>query len=215
MIMEDEHHPMEEFVLDELSLESLVEPIPSVPYSSFRLVFLFVGLDGDLAHVLQETVPVESSALSFSLLHNSLRRACLSFPGTAYKLIDTLVFELDIDHEDIEPLLNSIDLEQIVENHLRVLPFLNQIDLGTAPAPLHDVNTVFFVLAEKDTSGAKKPRLNLASETVATDVEETPTVEAQDVVLNRTKRNYGSASSVPSADNAWKKRVLRGTRKLR
>jgi hypothetical protein len=202
------------FPVEELQLDFLVEPVASVPYSQLRLVYLFVGLDGDLAHVLQETVPVEGSALSFGLLHACLRRACLSFPGTSYKLADTLVFELDVDHEDVSPLFNSIDLEQIIENHLRVLPFLNQIDLGTAPASLHDVNTVFFVLTEKETAGAKKPRLNLGSTFNEEKVDETPAVDAQDVVLNRTKRNYGS-EPVSSAKPGWNKRVLRGTRKLR
>jgi hypothetical protein len=205
------------FPVEELQLDFLVEPVASVPYSQLRLVYLFVGLDGDLAHVLQETVPVEGSALSFGLLHACLRRACLSFPGTSYKLADTLVFELDVDHEDVSPLFNSIDLEQIIENHLRVLPFLNQIDLGTAPASLHDVNTVFFVLTEKETAGAKKPRLNLGStfnEEKVDETDETPAVDAQDVVLNRTKRNYGS-EPMSSAKPGWNKRVLRGTRKLR
>lgn len=197
-----------------LHLDTLVEPVASVPYSQLRLVYLFVDLDGNVAHVLQETVPVEGSALSFGLLHASLRRACLSFPGTSYKLADTLVFELDVDHEDVSPLFHSIDLEQIIENHLRVLPFLNQIDLGSAPASLHDVNTVFFILTEKETTGAKKPRLNLGSNFNEEKVDETTTVDAQDVVMNRTKRNYGS-DSLSLTEPGWKKRVLRGTRKLR
>lgn len=197
-----------------LQLESLVEPVASVPYSQLRIVYLFVGLDGDLAHVLQETVPVEASALSFGLLHASLRRACLSFPRTSYKLADTLVFELDVDHEDVSPIFHSIDLEQIIENHLRVLPFFNQIDLGNAPASLHDVNTVFFVLTEKETAGAKKPRLNFGSSFNEEKVDETDSVDAQDVVLNRTKRNYGTGP-MSSAKPGWNKRVLRGTRKLR
>jgi hypothetical protein len=200
-----------------LHLDSLVEPAESVPYSQIQLVYLFVSLDGNVAHVLKETVPVEGSALSFGLLHTCLRRACLSFPGTSYKLADTLVFELDVDHEDIAPLLHSIDLDQIIENHLRVLPFLNHIDMGSAPASLHSVNTVFFILSEKDTSGVKKPRLNMTSEQESSvdKTEESTSVDAQDVVLNRTKRNYGGTISAPSSDSGWKKRVLRGTRKLR
>jgi hypothetical protein len=81
--------------------------------------------------------------------------------------------------------------------------------MGYAPASLHDVNTVFFVLTEKETTGAKKPRLNFNEETNFTTA-----VDAQDVVLNRTKRNYGT-DSVSSTKPGWNKRVLRGTRKLR
>jgi len=183
---------------------------PSIPYSSVQLFFLFVDLDGNLFHTSQEVISKDhgldpsSRTIPFGTLHAHIRKACSSFAGTPFQLAETLFFDLDIDHEDVIPFLQSIDLEEIVENHLHVIPFLDSVDLHSAPSYLHPANALFFILKQKEPT--KKPKLQIAEE-----VDET-IPETQDVVLNRTKKHYSHDSD---SGTVWKKRVIRGTRKHR
>lgn len=183
---------------------------PSVPYSSIQLIYLFVDLDGNLFHTLQEVISKEDGmengvgTIPFGTLHSHIRKACSSFAGTPFQLSETLFFDLDIDHEDVIPFLQSIDLEEIVENHLHVIPFLDSVELHSAPSYLHSANTLFFILKQKEP--AKKPKLQIAE-----DIDET-IPETQDVVMNRTKKHYSHDSD---SGTVWKKRVIRGTRKNR
>jgi hypothetical protein len=96
--------------------------------------------------------------------------------------LDTLVFNLDIEHDEILPFLNSNHLEDIVTNHLQIMPFLNDVVFQPSPVELHPANTIYFILLEKES--VKKPRLNFS--------DSSDDVSALDVAYNRTKRQYVS-----------------------
>ena len=176
---------------------------PSVPTTSCHLFYVFVGLDKNIQEVQQEVVSLEkdSSELSFNTLHTYLRKRSGSRAGSQYKLLDTLVFNLDIEHDEILPFLNSNHLEDIVANHLHVMPFLNDVNFHPSPIELHSANTIYFILMEKET--VRKTKLNLAPTDSSMRQD-----DILDVAYNRTKRQYVSLGAKPPIQ-------LRKTRKVR
>jgi hypothetical protein len=205
--MEEITEDIDSLTLSDSMFQSWNQTIePSVPYSSLQLFYLFVNLDGNLFHTLQEVISIDpgSESIPFGTLHTHIRKACSSLSGIPFQLSETLFFDLDIDHDDVLPFLQSTDLEEIVDNHLHVIPFLDTIELHSAPSYLHSANSIFFILKQKEP--AKKPKLQISEETNET------IPETQDVVLNRTKKHYSNDSN---SGTVWKKRVIRGTRKHR
>jgi len=177
--------------------------VSSVPVTRCRFFYIFVGLDKQIQEVQQEVVELSSSELAFSFLHHKLRqRSCSHVPGAQYKLLDTLVFDLDIDHDEIPPFLGNCSLEEAAQTHLRVLPFLNDIALHDAPLPLHSAHSLYFVLLQKEPS-VKQPKLQISAPE-----EDASSTFALDLNYNRTKtkRYYGGDSTSFSK--------LRRTRKL-
>jgi len=180
------------------------DALPSVPVTYCRFFYIFVGLDKQIQQVQQETVALSSGELSFSFLHQQLRQRTI--PGAQYKLLDTLVFDLDVDHDEIPAFLSACSLEDAAQTHLRILPFLNDITLHDAPLPLHEAHSVYFVLLQKEssTTTTKQPKLQILEEEEEAD-SSTYVVDLQNNKA-KTKRYYGQ-DKIPFSK-------LRRTRKL-
>ena len=174
---------------------------PSVSCNTCHLWFLFVGLNGDLMHVSSEKISFDE--LSFSFLHACLRRACSSFPN--FKLVETLVFNFDLEHDEVIPFLESEDVESIIQNHLHSLPFLNDVVLQSSAIEFHSSNALYFILNEKEL--AKKPKIQFFDDSVPL---EDSYLNVQDSRIHRTKKYYSEINENSPTNKTW----LRKTRKL-
>jgi hypothetical protein len=181
---------------------------PLVAPSFLRMYFVFVDLQRQIKKISYEDVDISTvgitnegakeRTLSFSFLHHFIINQ--KYDELQYKLLDTLVFNFDIEHDEVLPFLNSNHLEDVVQNHLRVLPFLNDVTLNPSPLEIHSANSIFFILMQKES--VKKPRLQMSPEN-ATGVD-----DVMDVHYNRTKRQYVSLNPTPTPIR------IRRTRKL-
>lgn len=189
---------------------SLANSFPSVVCQTCHLVYLFVGIDGLLHHVSSENISFEH--LSFSVLHSHLRRASSSFPH--HKLTESLVFHLDLDHEEVPLFYQSTDTDLLLKNHLHILPFVNDIVLPNSPSPLHDANTLYFLWVEKDTP--KKPRLQFHSASDDDDYQDDKVVDLSHSQQPRTRKYYTPHENTPThTSEPIRKTWLRRTRKFR
>ena len=168
-----------------------VVPYPSVPIQSCQFFYVFIDLNRQIQEVQQESVVVPPTGeLSFSLLHHLLRQRASSRPGSQYKLMDTLVFNLDVDHDELFPFLNSCSLEDVVKTHLHVMPFLNDVVLNDAPDALHSANSIYFILSE--TIKNKQPKLQIVEDNEIPSGNHT----ILDVAYSRTKRHYAALPTI-------------------
>jgi len=219
-MMELSPPPAELFSIDDLVDEepllfpetwsSLASSFPSVECTHCNLVYLFVSIDGLLQHVSSETISFQH--LSFALLHGHLRRASSSFPH--HKLTESLVFHLDLDHDEVPLFYQTSDTDLLLKNHLHILPFVNDIVLPASPSPLHDANTLYFVWVEKETP--KKPRLQFDTSD-ENDYHDEKMVDLSHSQQPRTRKYYTPIDSIPptTLSEPLRKTWLRRTRKFR
>ena len=103
---------------------------------------IYVGIDANVNEVIHhQTVPLEDSTLSReSLLHLVQKNKSTSHAKIKYKLVDILLFNIDIDD------INDIDLEN--ENNLKPLSFVKDIVVPSSLPILHELNTRYFIYRE-------------------------------------------------------------------
>lgn len=183
LVFADDSDEEDEYVEEPEEWNEISSLYPSIAVTSCHIYYVFVRKDLSIEEVQNEFVQFEK--LDFQFLHQCLRNRTSSREGAKYKLADTLVFHLDIGHEEVLPFLNSECLDDIVSNHFHVMPFLNDIVFEDTPLELHPANTVYFIMIEKET--LKKPKLQLLQGS-------NEQLQLQDLAYNRTKRHYISSS---------------------
>jgi hypothetical protein len=144
--------------------ENLNEYFEKIP-----MYFVFVDKTGSISSVEKEDYYFPDSS-SDSSLDDDQKIPFLSLfqqvktmsKDGQYKLKDTLVFNVDLENEEIIDFVGSKSFDD--SKYLRVFTFLDDIVILPSISQLKSIQGIYFIMAENEIQKTNKPRISLLDE---------------------------------------------------
>ena len=131
-------------------MNSVVLAYPEV----LPMYFIFFHSNNEFSHIVPFSLSSSSLDLHsdndevmipFSFLISKIK----SFPN--HQLKDFFMFHIDVDADEFGTFQN-MNSEHLIQQYLKVIPFLNDMTISPSLSLFHSLNALFFVLKEKPKS---------------------------------------------------------------
>jgi hypothetical protein len=121
---------------------------PRISQNDITTTFVYVNSENSIEKVISETHTLVDMTLPYSqILH--LIQTKKNTPTAKYKLIDILLYSVDIDHSNIVDYA-STPTEDYNSSFFKVMPWYESIIISPSIFAFHRVNSVYFIFKEKN-----------------------------------------------------------------
>jgi hypothetical protein len=146
----------ESWILEQERIQTIQTNYCREPMESIRLCFIYINPNQYIDKVIYENhefggVDMESSVLSRELILKVVQTKRIGSGGNKkYKLMDTCLYHVDLEPENIQGFSKLDDLSDVGERFFKVLPILDEIRVGPSIFIFHKINTLYFIFEEID-----------------------------------------------------------------
>lgn len=119
------------------------------PLITVDVFFIYVNKSNHIEKIIGENHPLINNVLGKETLIGLIQKRRNPQPNIRYKLLDTLLFFIDVDPNNIQDFVNSDDsLSNNGASWFKSLPIIDDITIDPAISLFHDINSIFVVLQE-------------------------------------------------------------------
>lgn len=117
------------------------------PLITVDVFFIYVNKSNHIEKIIGENHPLINNVLGKETLISLIQKRRNPQPNIRYKLLDTLLFFIDIDPNNIQDFVNSDDSFN-GSSWFKSLHIIDDITIDPAISLFHDINSIFVVLQE-------------------------------------------------------------------
>jgi len=120
------------------------------PLTTADVFFIYVNKSNHIEKIVGENHPLIHNVLEKEVLISLIQKRRNPQPNIRYKLLDTLLFFIDVDPNNIQDFVNSESslLNNGDSSLLKSLPIIDDITIDPTITLFHDINSIFVVLQE-------------------------------------------------------------------
>jgi|LauGreSuBDMM15SN_2_FD.fasta_scaffold06421_2 hypothetical protein len=118
------------------------------PLTSIDVFFIYINKSNSIDKTTCESHPVINNILEKENLIGLIQKKRNPNPNTRYKLLDTMLFYIDIEPNEIMDYANSKESDSGGSRWLKSLPIIDDVVINPAIELFHDTNSIFIILQE-------------------------------------------------------------------
>lgn len=117
--------------------------------------YIYINSNDEIENIDIDNIPINNSINNISIIKNEnvleivQKRRNIS-TEKKYKLIDIMLYNVDLEPEKIQNYSNSESFQEISKSFLKSQNIFNDIEVGPSIFIFHKINTLYFIFKEKE-----------------------------------------------------------------
>jgi len=128
------------------------------PMNEITSYSLYINKELAIEKVVKENITIESGSISKERILHFIQNKKTSSSGIKYRLIDILLYNVDLEPENIQGYSKSDNSNELSKSFFKILPVFDGISVTDSIFLFHSINSIYFLFKEIEYQDIKLPK---------------------------------------------------------